>query len=84
MIILNQMIRVGRFAEFVREVLKIRNQEKLDKLRWEFWLHRIYDMPFDEYVAKLDGTETNEAIPDDVLEATVQDSMGIINGFCPS
>lgn len=84
MIILNQMIRAGRFKEFVKEVLKIHNQEMLDKLRWEFWLHRIYDMSFDEYIAKLDGTETDEVIPDEVLEATVQDSMGIINGFCPS
>ena len=84
MIILNQMIRAGRFKEFVKEVLKIHNQEMLDKLRWEFWLHRVYDISFDEYIAKLDGTETDEVIPDEVLEATVQDSMGIINGFCPS
>lgn len=56
----------------------------LDKARWEFWLHRIFDMSFDEYLSKLDGTETDEVLPDEVLEATVKDSMGIINGFCPS
>ena len=56
----------------------------LDKARWEFWLHRIFDMSFDQYVAKLDGTETGEVLPDEVLEATVKDSMGIINSFCPS
>ena len=84
MLILDKMIRAGRFTEFVREVLKIRNEEMLDKARWEFWLHRIFDMPFDQYIAKLDGTETDEVLPDEVLEATVKDSMGIINSFCPS
>lgn len=84
MVIMNQMIHAGRFTEFIREVLKIRNQEMLDKARWEFWLHRVFDMSFDEYIAKLDGTATDEVLPDEVLEATVQDSMGIINSFCPS
>ena len=84
MVILNQMIRAGRFTEFIREVLKIRNQEMLDKARWEFWLHRVFDMSFNEYIAKLDGTATDEVLPDEVLEATVADSKGIINGFCPS
>lgn len=84
MVILDKMIQTGRLSEFVREVLKIRNQEMLDEARWEFWLHRVFDMTFDQYIAKLDGTGTDEAIPDEVLEATVKDSMGIINGFCPS
>lgn len=84
MIILNQMIKARRFTEFVQEVMKIRNQEMIDQARWEFWLHRIFDMSFDQYVAKLDGTETDEVIPDEVLEATIKDSMGIINGFCPT
>jgi hypothetical protein len=84
MIILDRMIRAGRFTEFVREVLKIRNEEMLDKARWEFWLHRVFDMSFDQYIAKLDGTETEEVLPDEVLKETVKDSMGIINSFCLS
>ena len=84
MVILDKMIQTRRLAEFVREVLKIRNQEMLDEARWEFWLHRVFDMTFDQYIAKLDGTGTDETIPDEVLEATVKDSMGIIDSFCPS
>ena len=81
MIILDRMIRSGRFTEFVREIMKIRNQEMLDKARWEYWLHRIFDMSFSEYISKLDGTE--EVLSEEVMEATVRDSMGIINDFCP-
>jgi hypothetical protein len=82
MIILDKMIRAGRFTEFVQEVLRIRNQEMVDQARWEYWLHRVFEMSFQDYLATVDGTE--EVLSDDVMEATVKDSMGIINGFCPS
>ena len=82
MIIIDKMIRAGRFTEFVQEVMKIRNQEMIEKARWEFWLHKVFELSFDEYIAKLDGTE--EVLSDDEMEATVKESMGIINGFCPS
>ena len=83
MIILNQMIHAGRFTEFVQEIVQIRNKEVLEQARWEYWLHRCFDMSFKEYVAKIEGTD--EEIPsDDAVEETIRDSMGMINGFCPS
>lgn len=85
MVILNQMIRTGRFTEFVQEFIRIKNEELSVQTRWEYWLHRVFDMSFEEYMAKCDSTpETEETIPDEVLQATVQESMGIISGFCPS
>lgn len=57
----------------------------IDQARWDVWLHKIYDMDFGDYLARLnDGPATEEIPKDEVLEATVRDSMGIINGFCPS
>lgn len=82
MIILDKMIHAGRFTEFVQEVLRIRNKEMVEKARWEFWLHKVFEMSFEDYLAKIDGTE--EVLSEDVMEATVKESMGIINGFCPS
>lgn len=85
MFILDKMILTGRFTEFVREFMKIRNEELVDQTRWEYWLHRVFDMSFADFLAKTDSTQkTEEVLPDDVLQATVQDSMGIINSFCPS
>lgn len=86
MVILDKMILTGRLTEFVQEILKIRNEELIDQARWEVWLHKIFDMEFGEYLAKLNNdAPTEDEIPDDsVLEATVKESWGIINGFCPS
>lgn len=85
MVILDKMIMTGRLLEFVRELLKIRNDEMIDKARWECWLHKVFDMDFSQYLSALDGNATAEERPDDsVLEKTVMDSAGILNGFCPS
>lgn len=85
MVILDKMILTRRFTEFVHELLKIRNEEMIDQARWDVWLHKIFDMEFSDYLSKLnDGAQTEEIPQDEVLEATVRDSMGIITGFCPS
>ena len=85
MVILDKMILSRRLTEFVCEILKIRDEELIDKARWEVWLHKIFDMEFSEYLSKLDGRASTEEIPrDEVLEATVRESWGIINDFCPS
>lgn len=85
MVILDKMIQARRLTEFIREFVKIRNQEMEDQTRWEYWLHRIFDMPFKEFLSKTEqAEETEEVLPDEVLQATVLESMGIINGFCPS
>lgn len=85
MILLDKMILSRRFAEFVRETMKIRNNELIDNARWEVWLHRVFDMSFEDYLAKVDSKpETMEQLSDAALEATVRDSMEMINSFCPS
>ena len=85
MVILDKMIQARRLTEFIREFVKIKNQELEDQTRWEYWLHRVFDMEFKEFLSKTEqATETEEVLPDDVLQATVLESMGIINGFCPS
>ena len=85
MVILDKMIQARRLTEFIREFVKIRNQELEDQTRWEFWLHKVFDMTFKEFLSKTEqAEETEEVLPDEVLQATVLESMGIINGFCPS
>ena len=57
----------------------------IDQARWEVWLHKIFNMEFSEYLSKLNDKASHEELPsDEVLEATIKDSLGIINGFCPS
>ena len=84
--LLQQMIRTGRFSEFVGEILAIHNEETEEKVMWEFWCHKVFDMTFQEFVNKSKGTttRTEEKPSQEILEATVMESRDILNSFCPS
>ena len=43
MVILDNMIRAGRVTEFVREVLKIRNEEMVDKARANHIITNVFE-----------------------------------------
>lgn len=83
MIILDKMIHSGRLTEFVREFIQIRNEELIDQTRWEYWLHRVFDMSFGDFIEHSTATASEE-ISDAKLTHTVNESLRIANSFCPS
>lgn len=87
MVILDKMIQTRRFSEFVQEFVKIKNEELEDQTNWELWLHRVYNLSFEDFLAKTkqaNETAKKEQVSNEVLEATVKNSMGILDSFCPS
>lgn len=86
MVLLEQMIRTGRLSEFVAELLEIHNEETEEKVLWEFWCHKVFDMTFQEFLNKTKGTtpKAYEKPSQEVLEETVMESKEILNSFCPS
>ena len=82
MTLLNRMIRMRRFEEFVREFAVIHNEEMEDKTLWEIWLHRIFDKGFDEFKRSLG--KNNEAAPTpEEIKNTVMESQNILTAFVP-
>lgn len=77
------MILTRRFSEFVNELLDIRDEEMIEKARWECWLHKVYDLDFGEYLTRLDNKPTGEVPNNADLEEIVRNSVGIMDGFCP-
>ena len=85
MVILDKMIQTGRFLEFVCEFIRLRNEDLEDQTKWEFYLHKVFNMTYQDYLAQTGGTAgTGDDMTPDALQSTVKESMGIINGFCPS
>ena len=71
----------------MREVLKIYQEETEDKTLWEFWLHKVFDKTFGDFMSEIDRNKTdiNEEIPTEKeLITTIRESNNIINGFCPT
>lgn len=86
MVLMEQMIRTGRFSEFVKEILAIHNEETEEKVMWEFWCHKVFDMSYQEFLNKSKETtsKASEKPSQEILEATVMESRDILNSFCPS
>lgn len=51
-------------------------------MQWEYWLHRIFDMDFNEYLETVERTLQPEASVDDI-EATVKFSYEMMENFHP-
>ena len=82
--LLEQMLQTGRLAEFIDEIGQLMWQEKADKQRWDFWLHRVFDMTFDEYVQLCeDSMRQNESSEKNDIEATVKHSYEMMENFHP-
>lgn len=79
---MGKMIQCGRFHEFVCEFVNIHNTELEDQTTWEFWLHKVFDQTFKEFLEGINaGNVQEERPPDEELETTVKNSMEILNGF---
>lgn len=76
------MISSKRLSEFVHEVLRIRNEETEEKTMWEFWLHKVHEKSFADFVKQMKTqTAEPETIPEEQLEQITKASMEILNDF---
>lgn len=89
MMLLAQMIQECRLNEFIAGICEIKYQEekrkqdeKIHQMQWEYWLHRIFDMDFNEYLETVERTLQPEASVDDI-EATVKFSYEMMENFHP-
>lgn len=58
------------------------NDETEEKTMWEFWLHKVHDASFADFVKRMKTqTAEPETIPDAQLEQITKASMEILNDF---
>lgn len=78
--LLQQMLQTGQLCSFIDELGSIIWEEKAHKERWEFWLHRVYDMDFNEYVQVCERTVKHEpeTISKDRMTEIVKRSLEIL------
>lgn len=50
-LMLDNFIRIGQLHEFSVEIMKQISDEKVQDIRWEYYLHKVWDMSFNDYVA---------------------------------
>jgi hypothetical protein len=88
--LLDGMILTGRLDEFVddfirttNEEIEFENKEKEMHMHWDFFLHRVLDQSFKEYMDEIENTKRHQNMSKGILETTVQHSNDILNNFNP-
>lgn len=77
------MIHAGRFEEFVKDLVKTVDKEKEEQLNWEFYLHRVLEGSFNDFIDEIETNAKNQHLSKRTIETTVQHSMNILNQFNP-
>lgn len=85
--LIDNMISLSNFSEFIFELADNVSEEKL----YDIWKSKVYDKSFadfkNEMIAKWKkntGIETSETMTDEEMETTINDSYEILNSFNPN
>lgn len=79
--LIDETIRTGRFNEYIVELCNITADEEEDKTMWEYYLHRVFDKSFDEFVREVKKPRQPDNPVD--FETTIKESYSILEGYVP-
>ena len=84
LLILDEFIRIHQLYDFVTEILKEIADEKIHDIRWQFYLHKVFDMTFEEFMRKCEQphNEGSEMSHEDIGNI-IKDSRKMLDGFMP-
>lgn len=77
------MIHSGRFCDFVIEFIKAINEDNEEKSSWEFYLHKVQEGSYKEFVDEMENDKNNQNMTEEEKESIVRKSLQILNNFNP-
>lgn len=91
-LMLDEFIKTKQLHDFSIEVLstiakekKQEREQKLYEYRLQFYLHRVFDMTFDEYLDSLENPqEESGEMSHEEIGNTINESKKMLEGFIPS
>ena len=80
----NEMIKSGRFQEFVVEFANTISKEKEEQKSWEFFLHKVWEGTYQGFVSDMENNKNDLTMTKQTIETTVNHSLNILNNFKPN
>lgn len=77
------MIHAGMFSSFVSSFMETVQEEKDDEMTWQYYLHKVFQGSFNDFKEALLEEEKHKNMSQFDIEATVKNSMDILNNFNP-
>ena len=80
-VLLDGLILTNSLNNFVNDFFNIVNEERKEKSQWEFFLHKVYDKSWNEFVNDIEQSENQTPID---LGATLVKSKNMLSNFTPT
>ena len=83
-LILDEFIRLHQLHDFVIEIFKTIADEKVHDARWQYYLHKVYNMTFEEYVQKCEQPkQVEQYMTHQEIGNVMEESRKMLEGFVP-
>lgn len=82
--LMDGMIASCRFNEWISEIVNLHNDEEVEKAQWEFFLHKVFDMSYEQYKEDCKLNQQRQVADQEFdFEATFNNSKNMLEGFVP-
>lgn len=81
-LILDEFIRLRQLHEFSVEILKTIAEERIHNARWEYYIHKVWDMSFEDYVKACEKPKEVELSHEEIGDIISKSKM-MLKGFMP-
>lgn len=82
--LLQHYVEIKQLTRFISEVIELIADEITEKTQWEFYLHKVFDQTFDEFlrdVKRNNSDDQTETADMDEIETTVKRSLQLLDLF---
>ena len=79
-VLLDNLILTNSASDFIDDFLKFTIEEKEEKTQWEFFLHKVYDKTWKEFIEEINISNEQKEVD---LGATLRKSKDMLKNFTP-
>lgn len=80
-LLLDTLLLTNSLSEFIDDFLKFIGEEIKEQSQWEFFLHKVYDKSWKEFIDEIEMSNNDSKID---VGATIVKSKNILNNFTPA
>jgi len=83
-LVLDEFIRLRQLHEFTTEILNAIADEKVHDARWQYYLHKVFDKSFADYVRSCEDAQVaDQGMTHKEIGNVINESKKMLEGFVP-
>ena len=79
-LLLDNLIQTNSLSSFIDDIFKFINSENQERTQWEFFLHKVYDESWNDFIERIKSEENSQTVD---LGATLKNSREMLINFTP-